>query len=143
MLSHDLQLITLKTCIYYSTWHLKSKYINLSEISCPDDKFNFVLEASRRSNMTCLQLYTKEVEAFPGESAASSLSFRHLNGQGGVSSISCKTQVYSFLHFLFIITFMLVESCSFASHITMNKNFPLFSVSGSCEAIVCMERFNG
>ncbi|XP_059451789.1 protein RRP6-like 3 isoform X2 [Corylus avellana] len=63
-----------------------------TEISCPDDKFNFVLEASRRSNMICLQLYTKEVEAFPGESAASSLSSRHLNSQGGVSSISCKTQ---------------------------------------------------
>jgi cation-transporting P-type ATPase D len=36
--------------------------------------------------MICLQLYTKEVEAFPGESAASSLSSRHLNSQGGVSS---------------------------------------------------------
>nr|POE96860.1 isoform 2 of protein rrp6-like 3 [Quercus suber] len=57
-----------------------------NEISCPDDKFHFVLEASRRSNMTCLQLYTKDVEGFPGESAASSLSSRHLNGQGGVSS---------------------------------------------------------
>jgi hypothetical protein len=43
--------------------------------------------------MICLQLYTKEVEAFPGESAASSLSSRHLNSQGGVSSISCKIQV--------------------------------------------------
>ncbi|KAF5458342.1 hypothetical protein F2P56_022377, partial [Juglans regia] len=63
-----------------------------TEISCPDDKFDFVLEASRRSNMTCLQLYAKEVEAFPGESAASSLTSRHLNGQGAVSSVYFKTE---------------------------------------------------
>lgn len=63
-----------------------------NEIICPDDNIHFVLEASRRSNMTCLQLYTKEVEAFPGESAASSLSSRHLNSQGGVSSNFCETQ---------------------------------------------------
>uniref|UniRef100_A0A2N9I554 HRDC domain-containing protein n=1 Tax=Fagus sylvatica TaxID=28930 RepID=A0A2N9I554_FAGSY len=63
-----------------------------NEITCPDDNIHFVLEASRRSNMTCLQLYTKEVEAFPGESAASSLSSRHLNSQGGVSSNFCETQ---------------------------------------------------
>ncbi|XP_050206429.1 protein RRP6-like 3 isoform X2 [Mercurialis annua] len=59
--------------------------------SCPDDKLNFIIEASRRSNMVCLQLYTKEVEEFPGDSAASSLLSRHLNGQGG-SSVSCETQ---------------------------------------------------
>ncbi|KAG2712218.1 hypothetical protein I3760_04G114400 [Carya illinoinensis] len=63
-----------------------------TEISCPDDKFDFVLEASRRSNMTCLQLYAKEVEAFPGESAASSLTSRHLNGQGAVSSVYFKAE---------------------------------------------------
>ncbi|KAM7271020.1 hypothetical protein ACFE04_030234 [Oxalis oulophora] len=54
--------------------------------SCPDDKFHFVHEASRRSNMICLQLYMKENEDFPGESAASSLIFRHFNGQGASSS---------------------------------------------------------
>ncbi|KAL9453654.1 hypothetical protein AB3S75_009292 [Citrus x aurantiifolia] len=59
---------------------------------CPDDKFNFVLEASRRSNMVCLQVYTKEIESYPGEAAASSIFFRLLNGQGGVSSISSVTQ---------------------------------------------------
>lgn len=67
--------------------------MNVSENSyCPDDKFNFVLEASRRSNMVCLQVYTKEIESYPGESAASSIFFRLLNGQGGVSSISSETQ---------------------------------------------------
>ncbi|CAK7348974.1 unnamed protein product [Dovyalis caffra] len=59
--------------------------------TCPNDKFDFVLEASRRSNMTCLQLYAKEIEASPGESAASSIFYRHLNGQRG-SSISFETQ---------------------------------------------------
>ncbi|KAJ6686902.1 POLYMYOSITIS/SCLERODERMA AUTOANTIGEN-RELATED [Salix purpurea] len=57
----------------------------------PNDKFDFVLEARRRSNMICLQLYSKEVEASPGESAASSIFSRHLNGQR-VSSISYGTQ---------------------------------------------------
>ncbi|CAH2059794.1 unnamed protein product [Thlaspi arvense] len=56
--------------------------------SSPDDKFHFLLEASRRSNMTCLQLYTKESEDFPGNAAASSLIYRHLNGHGDHSSIS-------------------------------------------------------
>lgn len=50
-----------------------------------DDNFHFVLEASRRSNTTCLQLYSKELEAFPGESAASSILSRQLNGQPGIS----------------------------------------------------------
>ncbi|KAJ6729201.1 PROTEIN RRP6-LIKE 3 [Salix viminalis] len=59
--------------------------------NCPNDKFDFVLEARRRSNMICLQLYSKEVEASPGESAASSIFSRHLNGQR-VSSISYETQ---------------------------------------------------
>ncbi|XVF03076.1 hypothetical protein REPUB_Repub04eG0229400 [Reevesia pubescens] len=51
--------------------------------SCPDDKFHFLLEASRRSNMICLQVYAKEIEDFPGESAAFSILSRQLNGQGG------------------------------------------------------------
>ncbi|KAK8491567.1 hypothetical protein V6N11_063061 [Hibiscus sabdariffa] len=50
--------------------------------SCTDDKLNFVLEASRRSNMICLQLYAKETDGFPGESAAFSILSRQLNGQG-------------------------------------------------------------
>uniref|UniRef100_A0A1J3HRD2 Exosome complex exonuclease rrp6 n=1 Tax=Noccaea caerulescens TaxID=107243 RepID=A0A1J3HRD2_NOCCA len=56
--------------------------------SSPDDKFHFLLEASRRSNMTCLQLFTKETEDFPGNAAASSLIYRHLNGHGDNSTIS-------------------------------------------------------
>ncbi|KAH7862090.1 hypothetical protein Vadar_034668 [Vaccinium darrowii] len=53
--------------------------------ACPDDKFRFLLEASRRSNAICLQLFSKEIEAFPGESAASSIISRTLNDRGGLS----------------------------------------------------------
>ncbi|KAL5730734.1 hypothetical protein ACHQM5_003527 [Ranunculus cassubicifolius] len=49
---------------------------------CLDDKFNLFLETSRRSNMMCLQLYSKEIEASPGNSAALSIISRHMNGQG-------------------------------------------------------------
>ncbi|XP_020540579.1 protein RRP6-like 3 isoform X2 [Jatropha curcas] len=56
-----------------------------------DGSLNSIVEVCRRSNMICLQLYNKEVEDFPGESAASSICFRHLNGQGG-SSVSCEMQ---------------------------------------------------
>ncbi|KAL1106754.1 hypothetical protein V6Z11_D04G225300 [Gossypium hirsutum] len=59
--------------------------------SCTDDKFNFVLEASRRSNMICLQLYAKEIDGFPGESAAFSILSRQLNGQGA-AAISGETK---------------------------------------------------
>ncbi|THG18493.1 hypothetical protein TEA_029832 [Camellia sinensis var. sinensis] len=58
----------------------------------PDDKFRFVLEASRRSNAICLQLFSKEIEASPGESAASSIISRNLNDQGGLSSHFSDTQ---------------------------------------------------
>ncbi|XP_031391187.1 protein RRP6-like 3 isoform X2 [Punica granatum] len=57
-----------------------------------DDKLHFVLEACRRSNAICLQLYTKDIEASPGEAAASSLISRHLNGQGSASSDALDTQ---------------------------------------------------
>ncbi|XP_030539698.1 protein RRP6-like 3 isoform X1 [Rhodamnia argentea] len=53
--------------------------------SCFDDELHFVLEACRRSNMICFQRYMKDIEAAPGESAASSIISRHLNGQGGES----------------------------------------------------------
>ncbi|KAJ4851231.1 hypothetical protein Tsubulata_022285 [Turnera subulata] len=59
--------------------------------SYPNDKFHFILEASRRSNMICLQLYTKESEVSPGGSAASSILSRLLSGERG-SSISSETQ---------------------------------------------------
>ncbi|KAA8524681.1 hypothetical protein F0562_011104 [Nyssa sinensis] len=59
---------------------------------CLDDKFHFVLEASQRSNTICLQLFSKEIEASPGESAASSIISRHVKDQGGVSSNFCDTE---------------------------------------------------
>ncbi|GAB4825189.1 Protein RRP6-like 3, variant 2 [Ancistrocladus abbreviatus] len=58
----------------------------LENSACQDDRFHFLLEASRRSNTTCLQLYVKDDEAFPGEAAASSLLSRYLPGQGIVLS---------------------------------------------------------
>ncbi|XP_015577871.1 protein RRP6-like 3 isoform X1 [Ricinus communis] len=64
---------------------------NDNSYSYPDVKLKFILEASRRSNMICMQLYTKEVEEFPGDAAASSLFSRYLNDQGG-SSVSCEIQ---------------------------------------------------
>ncbi|KAL8167824.1 hypothetical protein V2J09_009323 [Rumex salicifolius] len=42
------------------------------------DTFHFLYEASRRSNSTCLQLYMREDEDFPGESAALSILSRQL-----------------------------------------------------------------
>ncbi|KAF5948547.1 hypothetical protein HYC85_014504 [Camellia sinensis] len=73
--------------------HQNSKYFSLSENSAsPDEKFRFVLEASRRSNAICLQLFSKEIEASPGESAASSIISRNLNDQGGLSSHFSDTQ---------------------------------------------------
>ncbi|XP_010469591.1 PREDICTED: protein RRP6-like 3 isoform X2 [Camelina sativa] len=63
-----------------------------TDSSSPDDKFHFLLEASRRSNMTCLQLYTKETEDFPGSAAASSIIYRHLNGHGDTSTISLNAE---------------------------------------------------
>ncbi|XP_020884168.1 protein RRP6-like 3 isoform X2 [Arabidopsis lyrata subsp. lyrata] len=63
-----------------------------TDSSSPDDRFHFLLEASRRSNMTCLQLYTKETEDFPGSAAASSIIYRHLNGHGDKSNISLNAE---------------------------------------------------
>ncbi|KAK7263521.1 hypothetical protein RJT34_31112 [Clitoria ternatea] len=62
-----------------------------NENSCSDDKFHFVHEASRRSNIICLQLFTKEIDVSPGESAALSLLSRQMSSQG-FSSLSNETQ---------------------------------------------------
>ncbi|XP_020234215.1 protein RRP6-like 3 isoform X2 [Cajanus cajan] len=62
------------------------------ENSCSEDKFHFVLEASRRSNMICLQLFTKEIDASPGESSALSLFSRQASSHG-FPSISNETQI--------------------------------------------------
>lgn len=61
--------------------------------SCPDDKSHFLIEANRRSNTLCLQLYTKEIEASPGESVASSIFSKRLTGQG-LASKTCETQFH-------------------------------------------------
>ncbi|QCD87933.1 protein RRP6-like 3 isoform X1 [Vigna unguiculata] len=55
------------------------------------DKFHFVLEACRRSNTICLQLFTKEIEAYPGEYSALSLFSRQVSSHGS-TSISNETQ---------------------------------------------------
>lgn len=68
--------------------------------ACFDDKFHFVLEANRRSNATCLQLFTKDIESCPGESAASSIIKRHFNDRGSAAS-TCHAKV---CFFLFIIS---------------------------------------
>ncbi|XP_058072414.1 protein RRP6-like 3 isoform X2 [Magnolia sinica] len=67
---------------------LKKKGIENSV--CPNDKLSFVLEASRRSNMVSLQLYAKDSEASPGDSAAASIISRYLHVQGGTWK-SCET----------------------------------------------------
>ncbi|GAB2256784.1 hypothetical protein Droror1_Dr00022843 [Drosera rotundifolia] len=66
--------------------------LKVKDDACQDDRIHFLLEACRRSNVTCLQLYMKDEEAFPGEAAASSLLSRHLPSQGGTSSVSSNSQ---------------------------------------------------
>ncbi|XP_076956320.1 protein RRP6-like 3 [Bidens hawaiensis] len=53
-----------------------------------DDKLYFVSEVNRRSNSLCLQLFTKDLEASPGQSAASSIISRHLNDHGSSTNNS-------------------------------------------------------
>ncbi|KAL8238235.1 hypothetical protein R6Q59_019316 [Mikania micrantha] len=53
-----------------------------------DDKLHFVSEASRRSNALCLQLFTKDLEAIPGQSAAASIISRYLNDHGNATNNS-------------------------------------------------------
>ncbi|XP_057792686.1 protein RRP6-like 3 isoform X2 [Salvia miltiorrhiza] len=60
-----------------------------NENSSPGDKFHFLLEASRRSNATCLQLFAKDVESCTGELAASSIISRCLNDPGNISPSLC------------------------------------------------------
>lgn len=96
-----------------------------------------MLEANRRSNLTSLQLYAKEIEASPGESAALSIFSRYLNGQGGNLLLSCKFQVL-------LVFFDTYETSLYVSQSVLGLHFSfLVLVSGCCEAIVCMERFNG
>lgn len=80
----------------FSTLHTINilKKINASESSSSGDKFHFLLEASRRSNATCLQLFSKDIEACPGELAAKSVISRCLNDQGNISPSLCDAKVY-------------------------------------------------
>ncbi|XP_019250283.1 PREDICTED: protein RRP6-like 3 isoform X3 [Nicotiana attenuata] len=56
--------------------------------SLREDKFSSVLEANRRSNAICLQLFSKETDAYPGESVASSIISRYQSDQGSSMSSS-------------------------------------------------------
>ncbi|KAJ4976897.1 hypothetical protein NE237_002003 [Protea cynaroides] len=60
--------------------------LKIQDTACANENFHFVLEAIRRSNMVCLQLYAKEIETSPGNSSASSIFSRHFKIQGSVSS---------------------------------------------------------
>lgn len=68
--------------------------------SLREDKFSSVLEANRRSNAICLQLFSKETDAYPGESVASSIISRYQSDQGSSMSSSDEMKVlcsvYSF-----------------------------------------------
>ncbi|XP_073148987.1 protein RRP6-like 3 [Henckelia pumila] len=70
-----------------------------NENSSPGDKFRFLLEASRRSNATCLQLFTKYVEACPGELAAASIISRFMNDQENISGL-CNTKFQEIVRLL-------------------------------------------
>nr|XP_043622307.1 protein RRP6-like 3 isoform X2 [Erigeron canadensis] len=56
--------------------------LRLQKNAGPNDKLDLVFEAIRRSNALCLQLFSKELEASPGQSAASSIISRYLNDLG-------------------------------------------------------------
>ncbi|KAK8943176.1 hypothetical protein KSP39_PZI009394 [Platanthera zijinensis] len=58
----------------------------------PDDKLNFLLEASLRSNTMCLQLYVKEIELSPGASAAASILSRNWSKEGPSTWNSTETK---------------------------------------------------
>ncbi|CAI0550648.1 unnamed protein product [Linum tenue] len=55
-----------------------------------DEKPHYVVEATRRSNMICMQVYTKEIDLYPGEAAASSILSRHFDVHEGSSTSSEK-----------------------------------------------------
>ena len=107
----------------------------MSENSCPDDKFHFVLEASQRSNMICLNLYTKEIEASPGESAALSLFSRHVNNRAFPSTTD-ETQVCCFKYF----SVKILCGICYLMHVLMWFSI---SVSEYCKTTLHMERSDG
>lgn len=109
---------------------------NVSDISVsPDDKLNFFLEASRRSNMVSLQLYVKEVESPPGTSAASSIFSRNFNIEGVVSWRSSETKVFFHTN---------SWTCLLFPMMMVNYKLTCFVLfSGSYLDFMCMERFDG
>ena len=69
--------------------------------------------------MICLQLYTKETEGSPGESAASSICYRHLNSQLN----SFKTQVSCFLNNFDVISFEVLPQNKILKFYYLTLNF--------------------
>lgn len=84
--------LSFQVFISFPHYYILNK-ISASENSSPGDKFHFVLEASRRSNATCLQLFAKDIESCTGELAASSIVSRCLNDQGNISPSLCDQKV--------------------------------------------------
>lgn len=118
---------------------IRLKYQNPEDICVTEnsshlrDKFSFVLEASRRSNAICLQLFSKENEAYPGESVASSIISRYQSDHGSFMLSSDESKV-------------LFSVCSFSSlESLISECWLLFLVlvPWTREAIVCLERSNG
>lgn len=81
---------------YYLKYQNCFTYLCTENSSHLNDKFNFVLEATRRANTTCLQLFSKELEAYPGDSAASSIISRYQHDQGNLPSSSFDKKVFFF-----------------------------------------------
>ncbi|CAH9089273.1 unnamed protein product [Cuscuta europaea] len=77
--SHYLMYIA--CCVYKEL-----KIQDLESSPCLNNKLTFVLEATSRSNATCLQLFSKVIEAYPGYSAASSIISRCHRDQGNLPS---------------------------------------------------------
>ncbi|CAO2814378.1 unnamed protein product [Amaranthus hypochondriacus] len=78
--------------LYIASCLIKELKAKDKDISYPKDSefqdvgYHALPEAGRRSNATSLQLFCKESDAFPGESVASSIVSRYLNGQAVGSS---------------------------------------------------------
>ncbi|KAL8144644.1 hypothetical protein AgCh_003001 [Apium graveolens] len=85
--------------LLYIAKRLASELIEQDK-ACFNDKMHPVLEANRRSNAICLQLFAKEMESCPGESAASSIINRHFNDRGSASSVTCHSKFQDFVRTL-------------------------------------------
>ncbi|RAL41831.1 hypothetical protein DM860_009013 [Cuscuta australis] len=81
-------LLYIARCLYEEL-----KLQDLGNSSCVNDKLTYVLEVTGRSNATCLPLFSKVVEPYPGHSAASSIISRFHKGQGNYPSTNKKYNV--------------------------------------------------